>query len=71
MAKTFLGSNKKVLIACQLVLAYPRQIVSKNNRFLLAVDESTLEQLTDLTSVLSQSERQDIVVDSENKLISK
>ncbi|TMN83533.1 MULTISPECIES: AAA family ATPase [unclassified Pseudoalteromonas] len=71
MAKAFLGSNKKVIVACQLVLASPRQRASKNNPFLLAVDENTVEQLTDLTSVLSESERQDIVEDSENTLIRK
>ncbi len=71
MAKAFLGSNKKVIVACQLVLASPRQRASKNNPFLLAVDENTVEQLTDLTSVLSQSERQDIVEDSDNTLIRK
>ena len=71
MAKAFLGSNKKVIVACQLVLASPRQRASKNNPFLLAVDENTVEQLTDLTSVLSQSERQNIVEDSENTLIRK
>lgn len=71
MAKAFLGSNKKVIIACQLVLASQRQRSIKNNPFLLAVDENTVERLTDLTSVLSQSERQDIVADSENTLIRK
>ena len=71
VAKAFLGSNKKVLVACQLVLASPRQRTSKNNPFLLAVDENTVEQLTDLTSVLSQSERQNIVADSESMLIRK
>ena len=71
MAKAFLGSNKKVIVACQLVLASPRQRASKNNPFLLAVDENTVEQLTDLTSVLSESERQDIVEDSDNTLIRK
>lgn len=71
VAKAFLGSNKKVIVACQLVLASPRQRASKNNPFLLAVDENTVEQLTDLTSVLSESERQDIVEDSENTLIRK
>ncbi len=71
MAKAFLGSNKKVIVACQLVLASPRQRASKNNPFLLAVDENTVEQLTDLTSVLSESERQNIVEDSENTLIRK
>ncbi|MCP4060761.1 McrB family protein [Pseudoalteromonas agarivorans] len=71
VAKAFLGGNKKVIVACQLVLASPRQRASKNNPFLLAVDENTVEQLTDLTSVLSESERQNIVEDSENTLIRK
>ncbi|ROR86958.1 dynein-related subfamily AAA family protein [Vibrio crassostreae] len=69
MAKAFLGGEKKVMVACQLVLASPRQRVIKNNPFLLAVDENTVERLTDLTSVLSESERKNIVADSESTFI--
>ncbi|WP_045403640.1 McrB family protein [Vibrio hyugaensis] len=69
MAKAFLGNDKKVMVACQLVLASPRQRVIKNNPFLLSVDENTVERLTDLTSVLSESERKNIVADSESTLI--
>lgn len=71
MAKAFMGSDNKVMVACHLVLASPKQRSIKNNPFLLAVDENTVERLTDLTSVLSESEREDIVADSESTLIRK
>lgn len=71
MAKAFMGSDNKVMVACQLVLASPRQRSIKNNPFLLAVDENTVERLTDLTSVLSESEREDIVANSEKTLLRK
>ncbi|WP_279464334.1 hypothetical protein [Aeromonas dhakensis] len=71
MAKAFMGSDNKVMVACQLVLASPKQRLIKKNPFLLAVDENTVERLTDLTSVLSESEREDIIADSERTFIRK
>lgn len=69
MAKAFLGSDNQVMVACQLVLAHPKQRLIKNNPFLLAVDGITVERLTDLTSVLSESEREDIVANSDSTFI--
>ncbi len=71
MAKAFIGREKKVMVACQLVLASPKQRTLKNNPFLLAVDENTVERLTDLTSVLPVSDRKDVVTDSESIYIRK
>lgn len=70
-AKAFMGSDNKVMVACQLVLAKPRERLKKNNPFLLAVDENTVELLTNIHSVLSESEREGIVANSESTLIRK
>lgn len=67
IAKDFLGNEKTVIVACQLVLAGVKERWKKNNPFLLAVDENSVERLTDLTSVLPAS----IVTDSESTLIRK
>jgi gliding motility-associated-like protein len=71
IAKALMGRDKKVVVACELTLASPTQRAKKNNPFLLAVDENTVERLTDLTSVIADSDRQDFVNDEDRILIRK
>lgn len=71
IAKAILGRDKRGLVTCELELAAPAQRLKKDNPFLLAVSDKTVERLNYLPNALPNSERQAIVNDDEDTYIRK
>ncbi|WP_434951842.1 McrB family protein [Shewanella sp. HL-SH4] len=71
VAKLLLNDEKTCLVSCELVLAYRTQREKKDNPFLLAVKEDSIQRLTHLPNSISNSERLSIIQDKDRLLISK
>lgn len=71
VAKIVLGNDTKGMVACELMLASIPQRAKKNNPFLLAVNDKTVERLTYLPDALTNLERQALIHHENETLIRK
>ncbi|HBT3804303.1 TPA: AAA domain-containing protein [Klebsiella pneumoniae] len=71
VAKIVLGNDTKGMVACELMLASIPQRAKKNNPFLLAVNDKTVERLTYLPDALPNLDRQALIQNEDETLLRK